>query len=122
MGDFGSWWKAPAMRRENLEDGDSSDPARPNAKETEAPEQLDLANRLALRPAEAATALGLGERTLRDLLPRIPHLRTEEGGAILIPVRALEKWLEEQVQAEGSRAYRVAGEILSAMRGDSNKS
>ena len=86
------------------------------------PARLALADRLALRPAEAARALGLSERTFRDLLPRIPHFRTEVGGAVLIPVRALETWLEEQAQAEGSRADRVAGEILAAMRSQSNKS
>ena len=105
-----------------VEGGNSSDSPRPNAKATEAPERLDLAGRLALRPWEAAAALGISERTFRDLLPRIPHLRTEEGGAVLIPVRALEKWLEEQARAEGTRADRVAGEILAAMRADSNKS
>ena len=92
-----------------------------NAQDQKRPGRLALADRLALRPAEAAQALGLSERTFRVLLPRIPHLRTEEGGAVLIPVRALEKWLEEEARAEGSRAERVADEILSAMR-DSNNS
>ena len=93
-----------------------------DAREVKASACFTLAGRLALRPAEAARALGLSERTFRDLLPRIPHFRTEEGGAVLIPIRALEKWLEEQAQAEGSRANRVAGEILAAMRANSNKS
>jgi len=83
--------------------------------------RVDLRGRLALRPAEAARALGISERTFRDLLPRIPHLRTEEGGAVLIPVRALENWLEEEARAEGTRADRVASEILAEIRRDSNK-
>jgi hypothetical protein len=93
-----------------------------DAQDEKEPVRLALADRLALRPAEAARALGLSERTFRVLLPRVPHLRTEEGGAVLIPVRALERWLEEQAQAEGNRADRVAGEILDAMRRESNTS
>ncbi len=39
--------------------------------------------RLALRPKEAAEALGIGERTLRQILPELPHVRI--GGAVLLP-------------------------------------
>ena len=39
--------------------------------------------RLALRPREAAAALGLSERAFRAMLPSIPHYR--ERGAVLIP-------------------------------------
>ena len=57
----------------------------------------DLGRRLALRPAEAADALGISERTLRSLLPRLPHVRLE--GVVLLPIRELEQWLRDQVNA-----------------------
>ena len=47
-------------------------------------EPIRLEGRLALRPVEAAQVLGLSERTLRQILPQIPHLRA--GSAVLIPV------------------------------------
>lgn len=53
---------------------------------------LRLQDRLALRPVEAAIALGISERKLRELLPRLPHVR--EGGVVLLPVKALERWLD----------------------------
>lgn len=71
---------------------------------------LNLAERLALRPTEAARAIGVSERTLRQLLPRIPHLR--EGGVVLIPVRALERWLEAEARAQGSAVDTAVAEIL----------
>jgi excisionase family DNA binding protein len=76
--------------------------------------RLDLAGRLALRPAEAATALGVSERTLRSMLSRLPHFR--EGGAVLIPVRALERWLEERVKAEGNALARLEEEFAAQIR------
>ncbi len=76
-----------------------------------------LAERLALRPAEAARALGIGERTLRQLLPTLPHVRA--GGTVLIPVEGLRRWLEEQAKIECARADVVAEEILAEMRSDS---
>jgi len=54
--------------------------------------------RLALRPKDAARALGIGERLLWSLTNRgeIPHLRL--GKAILYPVAELERWLAEQTR------------------------
>ena len=81
---------------------------------------VDLANRLALRPKEAAATLGVSEGTFRNLLPRIPHLRVDR--AVLIPVEALRQWLAEEAKAEGDRADRAAAEILEAMGKPSNRS
>ena len=85
------------------------------------PEALDLAGRLALRPPEAAKALGLSERTFRTLMPRLPHIRT--GGAVLIPVEALRRWLEAQCathrdhgQAEQDRIDAITGDFLSSIK------
>jgi len=57
---------------------------------------------LALRPREAAAALGIGERLLwsKTNAGDIPHLRI--GKAVVYPVEALNRWLVEQVE-EGGR-------------------
>ncbi len=70
--------------------------------------RLDLATRLALRPREAAAALGLSERAFRSLLPRLPHVRL--GGAVLVPVDALRRWLEEQARQRHDEAAALEGE------------
>src|SRR5262245_10351650 len=77
------------------------------------PRRLDLAGRLALRPKEAAEALGLSERTLRRLLPEIPHVRRD--GVLLFPVEPLRRWLEDEARAERRRADRVAQEIVDSL-------
>ena len=76
---------------------------------------LDLGGRLALRPKEAAEALGLSERTFREWLPRIPHIR--EGNVVLVPVGPLERWLDAQAQAAGSRVDATVREILGVSSG-----
>lgn len=57
---------------------------------------------LALRPREAATALGISERLLWTWTNQglIPHLRI--GKAIVYPVDSLRTWLLEQAQ-KGAR-------------------
>ena len=52
--------------------------------------------RLALRPKDAARALGIGERLLWTLTNQnvIPHLRL--GRAVVYPVAELERWLVTQ--------------------------
>jgi excisionase family DNA binding protein len=54
--------------------------------------------RLALRPREAARALGIGERKLWELTNRraIPHIKL--GKVVLYPVGELERWLAEQTK------------------------
>lgn len=55
--------------------------------------------RLALRPKEAALALGIGRRKLWELTNRgsVPHMRI--GRSVLYPVASLEAWLIEESQA-----------------------
>ena len=77
-------------------------------------DDLLLGTRLALRPREAAEALGVSERTLRKMLPQLPHVR--RGGVVLLPVEALRRWLEEQAQSEGSRADAIVQDVLNAVR------
>jgi hypothetical protein len=81
---------------------------------TPLPGRVPLSERLALRPRELAAALGVGERTVRALLPEIPHLRV--GGVVLIPVKPAERWLEEQVATQQSRTGAVAEEIIQAVK------
>jgi excisionase family DNA binding protein len=80
--------------------------------DSKAPAVLSLADRLALRPREAARALGLSERAFRALLPRLPHVRA--GTAILIPVEALRRWLEEEGMASGERVDAAVDEVLKS--------
>jgi excisionase family DNA binding protein len=74
---------------------------------------IDLRDRLALRPKEAAKALGISERTLRQMLPELPHVRA--GGTILLPVDGLREWLKNQSKAEQGRIDSVVNEVLDSM-------
>ena len=68
------------------------------AKKTNDQRPTSTADRLALRPKEAAQALGIGERKLweitADQTSGIPHLRF--GKAVVYPVRELADWLAKQ--------------------------
>ena len=72
--------------------------------------------RLALTIKESAAALGISERTLRDLLPEIPH--THLGRRVVIPVEQLREWLHSRARAEEMGSNRVAEEILAALNAD----
>ena len=74
---------------------------------------LQLDTRVALRPREAAKALGISERTLRQLLPELPTVR--RGNIVLIPVDLLRKWLREESEAEKGRVEAAVEEILGAV-------
>jgi hypothetical protein len=88
------------------------------SREREIRPPVDLAGRLSLRPAEAARALGVSERTLRTMLPRLPHVRLE--GCVLLPVEALRRWLEAEAKAREAHVEHEAKEIMAAMRDRSN--
>ncbi len=72
-----------------------------------------LTDRLALRPGEAARALGVSERTLRSMLPALPHFR--EGNVVLIPVDGLRDWLRERCKAEDSNPKNIADQIVRSL-------
>jgi excisionase family DNA binding protein len=74
---------------------------------------LSLETRVALRPKEAAEALGISDRTLRQLLPELPTVR--RGGIVLIPVEQLRTWLREESEAEKGCVERAVGEILESV-------
>ena len=67
--------------------------------------------RLALRPAEVAKALGIDDRTLRRWQrdEGLPFARV--GGAVLFPVDELRAWLAERASGE-RRVEALADEIL----------
>ncbi len=69
--------------------------------------------RLALRPKEAAEALGVSERTLRQLLPELPTVR--RGNIVLVPVAGLREWLREESEAERAHGGKVVTDILEAV-------
>ncbi len=73
-------------------------------------QELNLCSRLALRPKEAAQALGMSERTLRTVLPELPHVRV--GGVVLLPVDLLREWLREHVQAGRDETRKIVDEVL----------
>lgn len=66
-------------------------------------ERISSTPRLALRPKEAAKALGIGERKLWELTADrtsgIPHVHV--GRAVVYPVADLQRWLSEQAQTTG---------------------
>lgn len=64
----------------------------------ETPDLLTAANRLALRPKEAAAALGISERLLwaKTNCGEIPHCRI--GRAIVYPTALLREWLAQQAK------------------------
>ena len=58
----------------------------------------ELTSRLALRPKEAAEALGISERTLRTWMrnEELPAFRV--GSVLRIRVSDLEKWIDERTE------------------------
>ena len=56
-------------------------------------------DRLLLRPAEAAEAIGIGRSKVYELLASgdLPSIRI--GGVIRVPVTALHAWIERQLAA-----------------------
>ena len=72
--------------------------------------EIDLQNRLALRPREAAQVRGISERKLRDLSPRLPAIRT--GGVLLYPVEGVCEWLRNEAASQEAQADAIADEIL----------
>jgi len=95
---------------------DAKRPGTPRSEEEPGRPVLDLASRLALRPKEAAQVLGISERTFRNLLPELPHVR--KGGVLLIPVDLLREWLREQARIEGNRVDAIVREMLEALDKD----
>jgi len=67
---------------------------------------------LALRPRDAARALGISERTLWDWTrtERLPHVRI--GNVVLYPVGCVKQWLSDRAAAAGE-ANNNSSQIVS---------
>ena len=76
---------------------------------------IDLTTRLALRPKEAAEALGIAERTLRKWMrdEGLPFLRVDS--VVLIPRGDLLRWVEVRVNSE-AKTDSVVDEILEGLQ------
>ena len=76
-----------------------------------ADEPLQLRDRIALRPKEAAESIGLSERAFREhILPRCPKLYA--GRSVLIPQRLFEEYLESLATAEQDDIEETAAALL----------
>ena len=58
----------------------------------------DLHDRIALRPKEAAEALGISERKLRAMRSELPHARL--GEVVVFPVQPLRSWLADRAKEQ----------------------
>lgn len=79
---------------------------------TSAETSLELSGRLALRPKEAASALGISGRTLRDWMRNedLPYLQVDR--SILIPTAGLIQWMAARVESHATTEA-LANEILN---------
>ena len=73
-------------------------------------------HRIALRPKEAAHALGVSERTLRQMLPELPIVR--HGGVVLLPVGSLRAWLEKRARIATAQSDAMAEELIRSLEDD----
>jgi len=82
-----------------------------NRSSPEAEQRIDLANRIALRPVEAAAVLGISDRTLRKWMrdEGLPHFRLD--GVVCIPVAELREWMADRM-VSSHQADTIAAEIL----------
>lgn len=73
-----------------------------------------LDTRLALRAKEAAAALGISERKLRDVAPRLPSVWLD--GVRLFPVEALREWLRTEAREQAQCVEAEADHIVRSLR------
>ena len=59
-------------------------------------------DRLLLRPAETAAAIGIGRSKVYELLRsgELPSIRI--GGSVRVPVDALRAWIDRQIETRGA--------------------
>jgi excisionase family DNA binding protein len=82
---------------------------------TDRPETaVRLSERLALSVPEAADSLGISERTMRSILPEIPHLRI--GGRVVIPRDLLADWLRQQAGKRETVVGKAVNDILGEIQ------
>ena len=74
---------------------------------------IDLRTRFALRAKEAAAALGISERALREVAPGIP--RVWLGSLLLYPVKPLEEWLARRAKADQNATDKAVDDIMESL-------
>lgn len=79
--------------------------------------EITAVERLALRPREAARALGISERSLRSLQHRLPRLRV--GRAVLFPVEGLRRWVRDQAKTGHDDVDNAVNAALAQVNGPS---
>jgi len=72
-----------------------------------------LDTRLALRAKEAAAALGISERKLRDVASRLPCVWID--GIRLFPVEALREWLRTEALRQAQQVDAEAEHIVRSL-------
>ena len=82
-------------------------------------EAPDLSTRLALTVSEAAAALGVSERHLREVLPEIPHTRV--GRRVVIPVEPFREYLRARCEAERGKVDQMVEDVLRGVTSDKSK-
>ncbi len=76
--------------------------------------RVDLSTRLALTIEEAATALGVSPRHVRNHISDLPHFHL--GRCVLLPVDSMRDWGQRQVAAEVADTHDVAREMFGKLR------
>ena len=75
----------------------------------------EMLPKYAFSVAEAAQVIGIGERTLRDLLrDDMSFPRAYLGRRVVIPARALEEWINERARSEARASSRAIQAFMSA--------
>ncbi len=71
---------------------------------------MDKARTLLVRPGEAAELLGLSRSTVYTLVASgtLPAIRI--GGAVRIPMDALQRWIDEQIEVSKLSARKMGGQ------------
>ena len=64
---------------------------------------MEKINKLTYTVPEMAQALGLGRNTAYDLVNRADFPAIRVGGKILVPIEALNNWLNRQASQGGAR-------------------
>lgn len=78
------------------------------------PRAILLETRLALRPAEAAAALGVSERTLRELAPELPRVFLTSR-TMVYPVDGLRAWLLAHTESQGAEVRDLVDDTLRSI-------
>ena len=74
---------------------------------------VDLIGRLAVRPAEVATLLGIGETKARELMPELPT--ADLAGVRVVPLDALRRWLLDRTENPLASVPRDALNLIESL-------